>query len=176
MRYTSFKSKSHLWQLFLRSWLLAAVWALSACAPNHFAPAAEYTLLDGTKTQTSDLAGKVYLVNFWATTCTSCVAEMPELVETYERFHTQGFDTVAVAMDYDPPQYVARFAASRNLPFKVALDHTGENAQAWGEVRLTPTTFLVDRQGRVVKRFVGPPEFDALHRLIEQLLNEPKPV
>jgi glutathione peroxidase-family protein len=52
----------------------------------------------------------------------------------------------------------------------VALDNTGEIASAWGDVKLTPTTYLLDKQGRIVKRFVGEPDFDALHRLIEELL------
>jgi peroxiredoxin len=98
---------------------------------------------------------------------------MPELVQTYERFKQQGFDTVAVAMQYDPPAWVNRFATSRQLPFKVALDHTGNNAKEWGEIRLTPTTFLVDKNGRIVKQFVGPPNFESLHELIDKLLKAP---
>jgi peroxiredoxin len=73
-------------------------------------------------------------------------------------------------MDYDPPAWVLNFAQTRQLPFKVAIDNTGEIASAWGDVRLTPTTYLVDRQGRIVKRYVGEPDFAALHQLIEKLL------
>ena len=62
----------------------------------------------------------------------------------------QGFETVAVAMEYDPPAWVLNFAQSRQLPFKVALDNTGNIAQQWGDVKLTPTTYLVDKQGRIV--------------------------
>jgi peroxiredoxin len=65
---------------------------------------------------------------------------------------------------------VSSFAQSRQLPFKVALDNTGDIAKAWGDVKLTPTTYLLDKQGRIVKRFVGEPEFDALHQLVEKLL------
>ena len=73
-------------------------------------------------------------------------------------------------MSYDPPQWVNNFAQTRQLPFKVALDNTGEVAKAWGDVKLTPTTYLVDKQGNIVKRYVGEPEFDALHQLVEKLL------
>ena len=62
------------------------------------------------------------------------------------------------------------FAQSRQLPFKVALDNTGDIAKPWGDVQLTPTTYLVDKQGEIVKRFVGEPDFAALHELIEELL------
>ena len=157
----------------LAGFALASLMWLSGCAQQQSAPASKFTLLDGQEINTSTLTGKVYLVNFWATTCTSCVAEMPELVETYERFKQRGFDTVAVAMQYDPPIWVNRFASSRKLPFKVALDHTGNNAKEWGDIRLTPTTFLVNKNGQIVKQFVGPPNFEALHELIDKLLQAP---
>lgn len=134
------------------------------------APESRFVLLDGSTRTTADLKGKVTLVNFWATSCTTCVAEMPELVATYDKYRTQGFQTLAVAMSYDPPSYVVNFAQTRKLPFEVAIDNTGAAAQAWGDVRLTPTTFLVNKQGQIVKRYVGTPDFAELHRLIEGLL------
>jgi peroxiredoxin len=134
------------------------------------APSSTFVLLDGSRKTTDDFKGKVTLVNFWATSCTTCVAEMPELAATYARFAPRGYDTIAVAMSYDPPAYVVNFAQTRNLPFKVAIDNTGAVAQAWGDVRLTPTTYLVDKRGQIVKRYVGTPDFAELHRLIEKLL------
>lgn len=169
---------------FFRSraaWLTAAVaalalaglaWTLSGrdAAP---APVVAYTLLDGTPKQSDALKGKVVLVNFWATSCTTCVAEMPKIIATHEKFRARGYDTLAVAMSYDPPAYVARFAESRKLPFGVAIDNTGAIAKAWGDIKITPTTFLVDKRGVIVKRFVGEPDFAALHGLIDKLLQEP---
>jgi peroxiredoxin len=118
------------------------------------------------------MRGKVLLVNFWATSCTTCVAEMPQIVATHERFKSRGYETVAVAMSYDPPAYVARFAETRKLPFGVAIDNTGAIAKSFGDVQMTPTTFLIDKQGRVVKRYLGAPDFAALHTLIGELLAE----
>ena len=145
--------------------------ALLGCAGEH-APESSFVLLDGTTLSSNQLQGKVSLVNFWATSCTSCVAEMPELVATHQKFKDRGFDTVAVAMSYDPPSYVVNFAQSRQLPFKVAIDNTGAVARAWGEIKLTPTTFLVNKRGVIVKRFVGTPDFVELHQLIDKLLTE----
>ncbi len=111
-------------------------------------------------------------MNFWATSCTTCVAEMPELIATYKKYKARGFDTVAVAMSYDPPSYVVNFAQTRQLPFKVAIDNTGGVAKAWGDIQLTPTTFLVNKRGEIVKRYVGAPNFAELHQLLEKLLAE----
>ncbi len=143
---------------------------LAGCGSRDTAPASRFLLLDGSTLDSTTLKGKVTLVNFWATTCTSCVAEMPELIRTHQKFQPRGFETVAVAMSYDPVEWVLNFSQSRQLPFKVALDRNGELAKSWGDVKLTPTTFLVDRQGQIVKRYVGAPDFAALHQLIEQLL------
>lgn len=154
-----------------RSWLaLAGVAAVAGCGSPEMAPQINYTLLDGRKASLGDLRGKVVLINFWATSCTSCVAEMPQIVATHEKFKSRGFETLAVAMSYDPPAFVANFAESRKLPFGVVIDNTGAIAQGFGDVRLTPTTFLLDKRGAIVRRYVGPPDFDALHRQLDQLL------
>jgi peroxiredoxin len=150
----------------------AGALGLAGCSASEEAPASTFVLIDGSSTSTAELRGKVALVNFWATTCVSCVKEMPSLVATHQKFKAQGFETVAVAMSYDQPAWVLNFAQTRQLPFKVALDNTGELARSWGDVKLTPTTFLVDRQGRIVKRFVGEPDFSALHHLIGELLTQ----
>lgn len=154
----------------LAGFLVAVALGLSGCASGDEAPSSNFVLLDGSTTTTADLKGKVTLVNFWATTCVTCVKEMPSLVSTHQKYKDKGYETIAVAMSYDQPTWVANYAQSRQLPFKVALDNTGELAKNWGDVKLTPTTYLVDKQGRIVKRFVGEPDFGALHNLIEDLL------
>ena len=134
------------------------------------APESTFVLLNGSKVNTSSFKGKVTLVNFWATSCTTCVAEMPQIVSTYDKYKNKGYDTLAVAMSYDPPAYVVNFAETRQLPFKVAIDNTGSVAKAWDDVKLTPTTYIVNKQGQIVKRYVGKPDFAELHVLIEKLL------
>ncbi|AFU44867.1 MULTISPECIES: TlpA disulfide reductase family protein [Comamonadaceae] len=136
------------------------------------APESTFTLLDGSSLTTSDLKGKVALINFWATSCTTCVAEMPMLSASHEKFRGRGYETIAVAMSYDPPAYVVNFAQTRRLPFAVAIDNTGVVAKAWGDVNVTPTTFLLNKRGVVVKRFVGKPDFAELNLLIDRLLSE----
>ncbi len=151
--------------------VLGAAAVLAGCADDA-APPSTFVLLDGTSRTTQDLKGKVTLVNFWATSCTTCVAEMPQVIATYDKFKDKGYDTVAVAMSYDPPAYVVNFAQTRKLPFKVAIDNTGAVAKAWGDVKLTPTTYIVNKRGEIVKKYVGAPDFAELHKLIEKLLAE----
>jgi len=136
------------------------------------APDTPVVLLDGSTRIGAAVAGQVTLVNFWATTCSVCVAEMPQMVALFNTYRDQGFATVAVAMEYDPPASVIYYSESRQLPFDVVIDNTGAVARAWGDVEATPTSFLVNRRGEIVQRFVGAPDFAALAKSIEKLLKE----
>lgn len=137
---------------------------------KELAPETTFKTLQGEAITTASLRGKVVMVNFWATSCTTCVQEMPEMVETYKKYRERGFEFIAVAMSYDPPNYVLNYSETRQLPFKVALDTDGEVARSFGDVKLTPTTFLIDKNGEILKRYVGIPEFPAMHQLIEKAL------
>ena len=145
---------------------------LNADRAPEMAPDVAYSRLDGSKTTTGALRGNVVLVNFWATSCKECVHEMPKIVATHQQFRARGFETLAVAMSYDPPAYVVNFANSRQLPFTVVIDNTGQVARAFGGVKLTPTTLLINRKGEIVKRYLGEPDFDELHQRVERLLSE----
>ena len=135
------------------------------------APEVQFNTLKGERINTSDLRGKVVLVNFWATDCVPCVHEMPALSATYRKFESRGFETIAVAMRHDPPNFVVNYTEKNALPFKVALDVNGDLAQRFGNVTLTPTTFIIAKDGRIVKQFLGEPDFEALHALLEKELN-----
>jgi len=116
----------------------------------------------------SELRGKVVLVSFWATYCASCVHEMPKLVETHKKFAARGLDTLAIAVQQDDPGRVAQFAKA--LPFNVAVDSSGEISRQFGNVRVTPSSFLIDRRGHVLRRYVGQPDWSELHGLVERAL------
>lgn len=161
-----------------RSWIKpaaigAVVLALAGIGYTSFntaAPDVTFISITGDKISTQSMRGKVVMVNFWATSCVTCVKEMPQMVETYEKYKGQGLEFVAVAMQYDPPNYVLNFTETRKLPFIVAIDAAGDIARQFGDVTLTPTTFLIDKNGKIIKRYVGEPEFPALHKLIEKEL------
>jgi peroxiredoxin len=137
------------------------------------APRADFVSIQGEKVSTESLRGKVVLVNFWSTSCVTCVEEMPKIVQTYNKYRDRGFETVAVAMSYDPPNYVLAYAVSNKLPFKVSLDPVGNVARSFGNVDATPTTFVLDKRGKVVARYVGEPDFGKLDALLESKLKEP---
>ena len=144
---------------------------LAGCDHAPQAPDVGYTLLDGRAQHLAQLPGHVVLVNFWASDCVPCTRELPRLAQSWRRFAPKGFDTLAVSMRYDPPAQAIAFARSRALPFGVVIDLTGEVAAAFGHVDATPTTVLIDRQGREVARWIGPTDFDQLDRRLAQLLD-----
>ncbi|MFP5402488.1 MAG: peroxiredoxin family protein [Gammaproteobacteria bacterium] len=135
------------------------------------APAATFTTLEGRPIALDSLRGKVVLVNFWATSCPGCIKEMPGMIEVYRQYRDRGFEIVAVAMQYDPPQYVTNFVQTRQLPFPVALDADGSHARAFGDVRLTPTSFLVGKDGRIVEQKLGELDFVRLRALLDRELS-----
>ncbi|MDB5798918.1 MAG: hypothetical protein JWP36_2820 [Paucimonas sp.] len=162
-----------------RTWIrfAAAALAIALAVVGYLSFAAKQTVpdvtfkgIDGQSYTAESLRGKVVMVNFWATSCVTCIKEMPAMVQTYNKYKGQGLEFVAVAMSYDPPNYVLNYAQTRNLPFKVALDTSGEVARSFGDVKLTPTTYVVDRKGNIIKRYVGEPQFAELHQLLEKAL------
>ena len=136
-------------------------------------PEVEFVSIRGERFAAASLRGRVAVINFWATDCAICVKEMPEMARTYERFRDRGLAFIAVAMRHDAPNRVLDYAARNRLPFTVALDVKGELAGAFGSVRFTPTTFVIDRQGRIVARIQGEPDFAKFNQLLEAKLAEP---
>lgn len=147
----------------------AAIAAISTLTLLRPAPEVRFTALSGETFSTSGLRGKVVLVNFWASYCGSCVREMLRIADTHAKFAPRGYETIAVAVSKDDPARVASFARAHVLPFPVVIDD-GTAAKQFGNVRLTPTTFLIDKQGRVLRRYVGEPDWAELHRLVEKAL------
>jgi peroxiredoxin len=152
--------------------LLAILGALAyALMDRPAAPAATFTTLEGKSIVLDELRGKVVLVNFWATSCPGCIKEMPDLIETYTQYQGRGFEVVAVAMSYDPPNYVASFVQTRQLPFPVALDVGGDHARAFGNVQLTPTSFIIGKDGRILEQKLGELDFVKLKALLDRELS-----
>nr|WP_315258523.1 TlpA disulfide reductase family protein [uncultured Duganella sp.] len=146
------------------------VGAYATVAKREVAPQLTFLSIKGDKITPDSLKGKVVMVNFWATDCATCIKEMPDMVATYNKFKPQGLEFVAVAMSYDRPDYVVNYTETRALPFKVALDVDGSAAKAYGNVSMTPTTFVIGKDGKILKRYLGEPDFPALHKLLDESL------
>ncbi len=105
---------------------------------------------DGEKLPLESLAGRTLLVTFWSTTCTTCIKEMPHLAALHDELAPRGLQIIGISMYYDPPNQVLAMRKSRNIPYTIALDMRGEAAQAFGDVSMTPSTFLIAPDGRIV--------------------------
>jgi peroxiredoxin len=143
---------------------VAYLW-LAPAGPTR-APDITVTTLQGEKVRLSELRGSPVLVNFWATTCSGCIREIPHLIELYREFAEQGLKIIAIAMPYDPPNRVLAVSKSKQIPYPIALDIRGDAARAFGEVRLTPTSFLIAPDGRIIDRTVGELDIQKARTLI----------
>jgi peroxiredoxin len=126
--------------------------------------------LDGKELQLASLHGRPVLVTFWATTCNSCVSEIPHLIGLYDELAPQGLEIIGIAMDYDPPNRVLALRKARNIPYPVALDIQADAARAFGNVRLTPTSFLIGPDGRITYQHTGEMNIAALRKDILAML------
>jgi len=141
-----------------------------AMTPKMPAPLVTFNTLDDRQIPLESLRGKVVLVKFWATSCVTCIRQMPDTTELYQTLGPKGLEVIAVAMSYDPIEFVTRFTTTRNLPFVVAPDKSGEIAKAFDDVKLTPIAFLIDRDGNIVKRYLGMYEKQDLQSAIKKAL------
>jgi peroxiredoxin len=135
-------------------------------------PAPEVTLLhlDGQRVTLSELRGKPVILNFWASDCEICLTEQPDWVALHEELAPLGLQLVGVAMPYDPPNRVVEWVEQQQLPYPVALDLDGEVAHAFGPVRVTPTTVLIDGNGNIRWTRLGVLDMAALRDELRQLL------
>ncbi|WP_273429224.1 TlpA disulfide reductase family protein [Chitinibacter tainanensis] len=155
--------------------LLAAIAASCIALGSYFVLGNQQTLpnqhamqtLEGKSFKLDDYKGKVVLVNFWATSCTGCMKEMPELKKIQLKYGHERLQTIAVAMSYDNLQYIENYYQRTQLPFNVVYDANGEIAKQFGSIQLTPTNFLIGRDGKLIKKYIGEPDYAEIQRAIE---------
>jgi peroxiredoxin len=128
--------------------------------------------ITGENISTQELRGKVYLINFWATNCPGCIKEMPELINTYNNYKEQNFEVIAVAMFYDLPSRVLSYAKKENLPFPVVLDIEKKIMNNFNDIKLTPTSILIDHKGKIVNTIIGEINFLEFNQNLEVLLKK----
>ena len=147
---------------FLAIWLMPA-----GLSP---APPLLAKTLDGRTLTLEQLRGRPVLITFWATTCPSCIQEMPHLVELYQEFQPRGLEIIGVAMSYDPEQQVRALVEQRQIPYPIVLDTSGSIAREFNNVQLTPTTVLISPEGRIMEYRLGLLDLPKLRSTLHTLL------
>ena len=144
--------------------MAAAGWAANKPAPD-------FTLKDvlqGQDYSLSQFKGKVVMINFFTFFCGPCREEMPDLNKIYQEYQGKGFQTLGIALSSDPTQI--RFLVKQlGLTYPV-LNGTDKVGEAYGNVVVVPTTFIIDKQGNIVNKIEGTRKKEEFERMIKALL------
>ena len=116
------------------------------------APAFTLTNLDGKSVSLSDFRGKVVVLDFWATWCPPCRREIPDFIDLQKEYGSQGVQVVGIALD--EPDKVQAFARQNGMNYPVLLG-SDEISMRYGGIEGIPTTFVIDKSGKIVNRFEG---------------------
>ena len=162
-------AKKSLWLLFVLLALLV-LFFLSLTA-NKKVPEIRVTSITGEAFQLYQVKNNFTIINFWATDCPGCIKEMPGLAATYNQFRGQGLEIIAISMSYDPPNHVLNFTQKNKIPFPVVLDIDGQIAQSFENIRLTPTSILIDKNGKIIDKVMGELDFNKLNALLKRHLD-----
>ena len=130
------------------------------------APAFSLTDLNGQTIDNNNLKGKVTFINFWFPSCPGCVSEMPKVIKMAHDYQGKNFQVLGISQPFDPLENVRNYANTRQLPFTVMYDAHGTVGKAFG-TQVYPTSVLINKQGDIVKTFVGEPHFPDLYREID---------
>jgi peroxiredoxin len=138
------------------------------------APEFSLKTLDGRDVKLSDYRGKAVLLNFWATWCAPCKIEMPWFVDLYKKYRPQGLEIVGIAMDDSGREEIAKFAREMKVNYTV-LEGTEAVGDAYGGVPFLPETFILDRNGKIVKTMFGIHSLSDFEDGIKQALGNNSP-
>lgn len=143
--------------------------ALNGCSLNT-APNITINTITGEQFSIASLKGKPVLITFWATDCPGCIKEIPHLKALHADYAAKGVRIIAIAMQHDRAEHVIAMTKDRELPYTIALDPMGDAAKAFGDVRLTPTTFLLTADSSIAMQKLGAFDEKLMRKQLDQLL------
>lgn len=123
----------------------------------------------GQEIRSTDSTGEIKIIAFWATWCPPCRAEIPGFIQLQKDYKDRGLQIIGISMDDDSAANIASFAAKSGINYPVLLG-SPDVIKAFGGVEVLPTTFLVDRDGRVAKRHLGYVAPEVLRNEVQELL------
>jgi peroxiredoxin len=160
--------KSH-WLLIILLALIVLFYLL--LTTNKKVPEISVTSITGEAFKLYQVKNNFTIINFWATDCPGCIKEMPSLIDTYDQFRGKGLEIIAISMSYDPPNQVLNFTQKNKIPFPVVLDVNGQIARSFDNIRLTPTSILIDKNGKIIDKVIGELDFNKLNALLKNHLD-----
>jgi thiol-disulfide isomerase/thioredoxin len=139
--------------------------------PSAALPAPTWQLPDlaGQLVSSEQFKGKVVVVDFWATWCPPCVAEIPGYIALQKKYAAQGLVIIGISMDRRGPAAVQRFTAARGINYTIVMGDDA-SAEAFGGIEALPTTFLINRQGDIVHQKIGAVAPEEYEKLVQQAL------
>ena len=153
--------------------LLVFIWAntIHKVPEVIYKQAPEFTLLDinGNKVNLSDFKGKVVILDFWATWCPPCIAEIPHFIELYDEYKNRGLEVIGISVDWNGQRVVPPFAEEKGINYILLLGDD-EVTDLYGGIISIPTTFILDRKGGIRKRYMGYRDKEVFERDIKELL------
>ena len=149
-------------------WITITLFVGMAVAQER-APNFSLTTSSGQTVELKKLQGKAVVVNFWATWCGPCRAEIPGMAEIYGKYKNRGVEIVGVSLDDRGWTVVNPFVQKLGIPYPVVLGND-EIVQAYGGIDAIPTTFFVDKKGTVVKKHVGYMSKEDFEKILRSML------
>ena len=131
----------------------------------------EFSLVDINDNEISsqDFKNKVLIIDFFATWCPPCIMEIPHLVKIKEEFGESGFEIIGISVDNNPKEVLPNFIKEKNINYPIVLVST-QTVSDFGGIKYLPTTFIVGRDGKITKKFVGYTEPEEFEKIIKTLL------
>jgi peroxiredoxin len=151
--------------------LLLVLQGVSARAQEQLERAPTFSLKthDGKTVDLGKMKGKVVVLNFWATWCGPCRQEIPGFAEVYKRLHRKGVEIIGISLDEGGWDVVQPYVTKANIPYPVVIgDQT--LTDAYGGINAIPTTFIINKQGKIVEKHVGYLSKDELEKQITAVL------